>query len=56
MISLDLHVYLMRNKGESFNMFKHYKTEVENQKDRKIKILQSDRGSEYFRNDFFLHL
>ena len=46
----------MRNKDESFDMIKRYKTEVENQKDRKIKILQSDRGSEYFRNDFFLHL
>ena len=33
------YVYLMRNKNESFDMFKYYKTEVENQKDRKIKIL-----------------
>ena len=33
-------------------MFKRYKTEVENQKDRKIKILRSDRGGEYFPNDF----
>ena len=52
MISLDLHVYLMRNKDESFDMFKRYKNEVENQKNRKIKILQSDRGGEYFPNDF----
>ena len=33
------YVYLMRNKDESFDMFKRYKTEVENQKDKKIKIL-----------------
>ena len=46
------YVYLMKNKDESFDMFKRYKTEVENQKDRKIKILQSDRGGEYFPNDF----
>ena len=46
------YVYLMRNKDEFFDMFKCYKTEVENQNDRKIKILQSDRGSEYFPNDF----
>ena len=46
------YVYLMRNKDESFDMFKRYKTEVEKQKDRKIKILQNDRGSEYFPNDF----
>ena len=48
-----IHVYLIRNKDESFDMFKRYKIEVENQKDKKIKILQSYRGSEYFRNDFF---
>ena len=38
----------MRNKGESFDMFKHYKTKVENQKDRKIKILRSDRSVNIF--------
>ena len=42
----------MRNKDESFDMFKRYKTEVKNQKDKKIKILQSDRGGEYFPNEF----
>ena len=46
------YVYLMRNKVESFDIFKHYKTEVENQNDRKIKIRRSDRGGEYFPNDF----
>ena len=46
------YVYLMRNKDELFDMFKRYKIEVENQKDRKIKILQSDRGGEYFPNEF----
>ena len=46
------YVYLMRNKDESFDMFKRYKNEVENKKDRKIKILRSDRGGEYFPNDF----
>ena len=46
------YVYLMRNKDESFDMFKHYKIEVENQNDRKIKIRRSDRGGEYFPNDF----
>ena len=38
----------MRNKDESFDMFKRYKTEVENQKDKRIKIVRSDRGGEYF--------
>ena len=30
----------MRNKDESFDIFKHYKNEVENQKDRKPKSLE----------------
>ena len=46
------YVYLMINKDKSFDMFKCYKTEVENQKDKKIKILWSDRRCEYFPNDF----
>ena len=33
-------------------MFKNYKFIVENQKERKIKILKNDRGGEYFPNDF----
>ena len=45
-------VYLLRNKDEAFDMFKRYKSEVENQKNRKIKILRSDRGGEYFSTEF----
>ena len=33
-------------------MFKTYKAEVENQLEKKIKILRSDRGGEYESNDF----
>jgi hypothetical protein len=32
--------------------FKTYKAEVENQLERKIKRLRSDRGGEYFSGDF----
>ena len=46
------HVYLLRNKDEAFDMFKRYKTEVENQKSKKIKVLRSDRGGEYFSTEF----
>ena len=35
-----------------FNVFKTYKAEVENQLGRKIKIPRSDRGGEYFLNEF----
>ena len=40
-------VYLLRNKDEAFDMFLSYKVEVENQLDRKIKRIRSDRGDEY---------
>ncbi|GJR41378.1 retrovirus-related pol polyprotein from transposon TNT 1-94 [Tanacetum coccineum] len=46
------YVYLINTKDEALNMFKTYKAEVENQLDKKIKILRSDRGGEYESNDF----
>ena len=41
------YVYLLRNKDEALEMFKHFKNEVENQLDRKIKVIRSYRGGEY---------
>ena len=41
------HVYLLRSKDEALEMFQHFKNEVENQLDRKIKVIRSDRGGEY---------
>ena len=46
------YVYLLKHKDETFIAFKNYKAEVENQLGRKIKILRSDRGGEYFSNEF----
>ena len=40
-------IYLLRSKDEAFDMFLSYKAEVENQLDRKIKRIRSDRGGEY---------
>jgi len=40
-------VYLMKHKDEAFDMFLSYKTEVENQSNKKIKRIRSDRGGEY---------
>uniref|UniRef100_A0A2N9HZD6 Integrase catalytic domain-containing protein n=1 Tax=Fagus sylvatica TaxID=28930 RepID=A0A2N9HZD6_FAGSY len=40
-------VYLLSSKDEAENMFIKFKIEVENQKDKKIKRLRSDRGGEY---------
>jgi hypothetical protein len=48
------HVYLLKTKDEALNYFKIYKSEVENQLERKIKRVRSDRGGEYFSNEFNL--
>ena len=42
----------MRHKSESFEKFKEFKNEVENQLDKKMKILRSDRGGEYLSHEF----
>lgn len=42
------HVYLLKHKAEAFNAFKIYKAEMENQLSKRIKVLRSDRGGEYF--------
>ena len=41
------YVYLLKSKGEAIEKFVLYKNEVENQLNRKIKVLRSDRGGEY---------
>jgi hypothetical protein len=46
------YVYLLKTKDEAFIYFKTYKAKVENQLERKIKQLRSDRGGEYFSNVF----
>jgi transposase InsO family protein len=46
------YVYLMKIKDEALHYFKIYKAEVENQLEKKIKRLRSDRGGEYFSNEF----
>ncbi|GKB59637.1 putative RNA-directed DNA polymerase [Tanacetum coccineum] len=42
------YVYLIKEKSESLDVFKIFKAEVENQLNRKIKIVRSDRGGEYY--------
>jgi hypothetical protein len=48
------YVYLLKMKDEALNYFKIYKPEVETQLEKKIKRLRSNRGGEYFSNDFDL--
>ena len=45
-------MYLLNRKDEVINMFLTYKVEVENQLNKNIKILKSDRGGEYESNEF----
>ena len=47
-------MYLLKSKDEALTLFKNYKAKAENQLDRKIKRLRSDRGGEYFSNEFDL--
>ena len=42
----------MRGKSEVFNKFKEYKALVENQTDRKIRILWSDNKEEFTSDEF----
>jgi transposase InsO family protein len=48
------YVYLLKTKDEALICFKIYKAEVQTQLKKKIKRLRSDRGDEYFSNDFDL--
>jgi transposase InsO family protein len=45
-------LYLIKMKDEALDCFKIYKAEIENQIERKIKCVRSDRGGEYISNDF----
>ena len=40
------YIYLLKSKDETLHYFKIYKAEVENQLERKIKRVMSDRGGE----------
>lgn len=49
-------VKFLRYKSEALDAFKEYKAEVENQKNCKIKFLQSDNGKEYINKEFNSYL
>ena len=50
------HVYLMKNKSDTLDFFKEYKTLVENQTGKHIKAIRSDRGGEYMSTEFDMFL
>jgi len=52
MMSRYGYVYLMTHKSESFEMFKDFKAEVENQTNKRIKALRSNYGGKYLSQEF----
>ena len=42
----------MKNKSESFEKFKEFKAQLENQTGKSIKSIRSDRGGEYLSTEF----
>ncbi|GMI70291.1 hypothetical protein HRI_000698400 [Hibiscus trionum] len=42
------YLYLIHEKSQSLDVFKSYKAEVENQLNKRIKKVRSDRGGEYY--------
>ncbi|KAL6335699.1 hypothetical protein AAG906_032893 [Vitis piasezkii] len=42
------YLYLIHEKSQSLDVFKNFKVEVENQLSKKIKVVRSDRGGEYY--------
>ena len=45
-------IYLLKNKSEALDAFKSFVCEIENQHDRKVKSLYSDKGIEHDLDDF----
>ena len=50
------YVYMMKHKSETFEKFKEFQREVENQCGKKIKALRSDHGGKYLSHEFSNHL
>ncbi|GJV00806.1 retrotransposon protein, putative, ty1-copia subclass [Tanacetum coccineum] len=50
------YVYLLKHKHEVFETFKVFQKEVENQLEKTIKSLRSDRGGEYMSQEFLDNL
>lgn len=47
-----VHVYLLKDKMSVLEVFKDFKSKVENELERKIKVIRSDNGTEYCNKEF----
>jgi hypothetical protein len=45
-------IYILRKKFKVFGIFKEFKALVENQMEKKIKVLRKNNGGEFFVNEF----
>jgi transposase InsO family protein len=45
-------IYFLRKKSKVFDKFKELKALVENQTEKKIKVLRTDNGGEFYGNEF----
>eukprot|EP00253_Pinus_taeda_P035800 PITA_35800 len=45
-------IYFLKKKDEMFSWFRHFKSLIENQIKKKIKILRTNNGTEYESNEF----
>jgi len=45
-------MYFIKNKGEVANHFRAFKSQVENMKDKNIKVLRTNKEGEYTSNEF----
>ena len=45
-------IYFLRKKSEVFDRFKEFKALVENQTEKKIKVLRTDNGGEFCKKEF----
>ena len=50
------HIYLMKHKSEALERFKEFRSKVEKQSGKSIKILRSDQGREYLSYKFIGYL
>src|SRR4051812_41877090 len=49
------YIYFMKHKSETSEKFKEFQSEVDNQRNKKIKFLRSDHGGEYLSYEFGEH-
>jgi hypothetical protein len=45
-------IYFLRKKSEVFDRFKEFKALVENQTEKRIKVLRTDNGGDFCGNEF----